>query len=292
MTTNDSQTTTAPSVVVVIGASSGIGKATALRFAGRHARLVLASRSQDALLAVADECRQAGAAEVMIQPTDIADADQVQQLFDSAVARFGRVHVATQCAAITAFGRFEDLPTDVFDTIVRTNLLGAANVARSALIHFQARGAGHLILVGSLLGTTAVPYQSAYVVSKFGLNGLVRALRQENRHLPEVRVHGVYPGPVDTPVYETAGNYLGRSPKVPPSADAPDTIAAAIVRAATRQRSSERQVGWFNRPAILAYRLVPSLFDALIGPFVRTANFTSTRTDPTEGNVSNSPTSI
>lgn len=149
-------TDTSSTVIVITGASSGIGRETALRYAGRQARLVLASRSEDSLRIVAEECQIAGAAEVIVTPTDIADADQVQRLFDTAIARFGRVDVAVQCAAITAFGRFEDIPIDVFDGIVRTNILGAANVARSAMVHFQRRGAGHLVLIGSLLGTTAL----------------------------------------------------------------------------------------------------------------------------------------
>jgi NAD(P)-dependent dehydrogenase (short-subunit alcohol dehydrogenase family) len=237
------------------------------------------------LIDVAQECVRAGATDVLVRPTDIGDAAQVQKLFDATVERFGRVDVAAQCAAITAFGRFEDIPADVFDGVVQTNVLGAANVARSALNHFQAQEEGHLVLVGSLLGVVAVPYQSAYVVSKFAISALVRLLRQENRHLPGVRVHGVYPGPVDTPVYGTAGNYFGRSPRVPPTADAPATIAAAIVRATDRQRSSERQVGWFNRPAIVAYRLMPPVFDALIGPLIRAVSFTSGTIDATVGNV-------
>jgi short-subunit dehydrogenase len=276
-------------VVIVVGASSGIGRETALLYARRHARLALAARSEGALTAVADECRRAGATDVIVEPTDIADADQVQRLFDVTVARYGHADVAAQCAAITAFGRFEDIPADVFDGVVRTNVLGAANVARSALDHFQSRGAGHLVLVGSLLGVVAVPYQSAYVISKFAISALVRLLRQENRHLPGVRIHGVYPGPVDTPVYGTAGNYFGRSPRVPPTADAPATIATQIVRATDRARSSERQVGWFNRPAILVYRLMPPVFDALIGPLIRAANFTSGPIDPTHGNVFSGP---
>jgi short-subunit dehydrogenase len=259
--------------VVVVGASSGIGRETALTFARRHARLALAARSEEALERVADECRLAGAAEVIVQPTDIADAQRVQSLFDVAEARFGHIDVAAQCAAIAAFGRFEDLPVDVFDGVVRTNLLGAANVARSALRHYQPRGEGHLVLVGSLLGMVAVPYQSAYVVSKFAINGLVRALRQENRHLPGVRVHGVYPGPVDTPVYGTADNYFDRKPRVPPAADAPEVIAAAIVRATDRSGSSERHIGLVNRPMIVAYRLVPRVFDAVIAPLLRTVSF-------------------
>lgn len=276
-------------VVVVTGASSGIGKETALRYAGRHACLALASRSAESLQPVAEACLAAGAADVMVQATDISDAAQVQSLFDNAIARFGRVDIATQCAAITAFGRFEDLPVDVFDGIVRTNVLGAANVARSALVHFQETGSGHLVLVGSLLGVTAVPYQSAYVVSKFAQRGLVRLLRQENRQFPGIRVHGVYPGPVDTPVYSTAGNYFGRAPRVPPTAVSPGTIVGAIIRATDRKRSSERQIGWMNRPAIFVYHLVPSLFDAVIAPFLRAVAFTSGPIESTPGNVFDPP---
>jgi short-subunit dehydrogenase len=272
-------------VVVVTGASSGIGRDTALRYAERHARLVIAARSEGALAEVAHECRSAGADEVVVVRADIAEVDQVQRLFGTAVAEFGRVDIVVQCAATTAFGRFEDLPVDVFDGIVRTNLLGAANVARCALTHFQESGTGHLVLIGSLLGTTAVPYQSAYVVSKFGLTGLVRILRQENREFPGIKIHGVYPGPVDTPVYGTAGNYTGRTPRIPPTAVSPSTIVAAIVRATGRDHSSERQVGWMNRPAIFAYRVLPSLFDAVIGPFLRTVALTPEKSETTSGNV-------
>lgn len=277
-------------VVVITGASSGIGRETALRYGARHARLVLAARSDGALREVAEECRRAGASDVIVAPTDISDADQVEEMFDLAVQRFGRIDVAAQCAAITAFGRFEDLPAEVFDAIIRTNLLGAANVARSALTRFQPRGAGQLVLVGSLLGVTAVPYQSAYVASKFAICGLVRALRQENRHLPGVRVHGIYPGPVDTPVYASAGNYLEQqTPRVPPTSDAPGTIAAAIVRAAEKSSSTERQVGWLNLPAIATYRLVPGVFDAVIGPLIRRVMFTAQSSADSTGNVFEPP---
>ena len=272
-------------VVLVTGASSGIGRETALRYANRHARLVLAARSEETLATVADECRAHGAADVVVHSADISDAAQVRQLFEAALAKFGHIDVAVQCAAITAFGRFEDVPVDVFDGIVRTNLLGSANVARFALTHFQARRAGHIVLVGSLLGMAAAPYQSAYVASKFALNGLVRALRQENRHLPEVRIHGVYPGPVDTPVYDTASNYYGRTTRVPPTAVDPSTVVSAIVRATDRRRSSERQVGWMNWPMILTYNLLPALYDAAIGPILRAVAFTSEPTDSSDGNA-------
>jgi short-subunit dehydrogenase len=286
MSTNeDPKIGAASEVVVVTGASSGIGKATALRYAARGARLALAARSEETLESVAAECREAGAADVVVHATDIAEADEVEELFFIAKQRFNRIDVVVQCAAITAFGRFEDVPGEVFDAVVQTNLLGSANVARCALTHFQAYEAGHLVLVGSLLGSAAVPYQSAYVASKFALTGLVRSLRQENRHLPQVRIHGVYPGPVDTPVYETASNYSGRRPRVPPTAVSPSTVVTAIVRATEGRRSSERQVGWMNLPAIATYRLFPAFYDALVGPFLRAVAFTTETTESTEGNA-------
>lgn len=280
-----SDSRTASQVVVVTGASSGIGEETALRYAERGARLVLAARKEDALQRVADDCRRAGAEAVLVQTTDIADAGEVEELFGLAARRFGGIDIVVQSAATTAFGRFEAVPVEVFDNIIQTNLIGSANVARCALQCFHETGHGHLVLIGSLLGTTAVPYQSAYVASKFALNGLVRALRQENRDLPGVRVHGVYPGPVDTPVYGTASNYYGRTPRVPPTAVSPSTVVSAILRATDRQRSSERQVGWANLPAIAMYRLLPSVYDALVGPFLRAVAFTDQSTEPTEGNV-------
>ena len=264
-----------PRVVVITGASSGIGRETALRYARRRDRLVLASRTEGTLREVAEECFAAGARDVVVQPTDIGESDEVQRLFDLAVDAFGGVDVAVQCAAVTAFGRFEDLPADVFDAIVRTNLIGAANVARCALKHFQPRGDGHLVLVGSLLGEVAVPYQSAYVASKFALQGLIRVLRQENRSRPGVRVHGIHPGPVDTPVYGTSDNYLEQTPRVPPTADTPASIAKAIVRESDRTHSTERHIGWFTLPAIVAYRLLPRVFDALIIPLLQATAFTT-----------------
>ncbi|WP_292980714.1 SDR family NAD(P)-dependent oxidoreductase [Mycobacterium sp.] len=273
-------------VVVVTGASSGIGKETALLFAGRHARLCLGSRSESALDLVAEECLAAGAADVVVVSIDIAEVDQVQKLFDMALEQFGRIDVVAQCAALTVFGRFEDLPVEVFDTVVRTNLIGAVNVARSALAHFHEREQGHLVLLGSLLGQAAMPYQSAYVVSKFGVHGLVRALRQENSHLPGIKVHGVYPGPVDTAMSSNAGNYFGHPAHVPPTAVGPITVASAIVRATTRGRSTERHVGWLNRPMVVAYRLFPSLFDAFAGQLTRAVQFSGEVTGIAEGNVS------
>jgi short-subunit dehydrogenase len=115
---------------------------------------------------------------------------------------------------------------------------------------------------------------------------LVRALRQENRNAAEIYIHGIYPGPVDTPVYGNAANYLGRTPRVPPGSGSPESVASAIVSATDQRRSSERQVGIVNWPVIAFYRLLPAIFDAVITPMLHLTNFTGRPQSVNSGNAS------
>jgi NAD(P)-dependent dehydrogenase (short-subunit alcohol dehydrogenase family) len=276
--------------VLITGASSGIGHATALRYAARGARLVLVARGADGLRSTEAECLRAGAPDVMVYPADVADGDGVRRAFDAAGARFGHIDIVVQNAALAAFGRFTDMPADVFDTVIRTDVSGAANVARAALDHFRARGHGQLVIVGSLLGHAAVPYMSPYVMSKFAVTALIRILRQETRGLRGVSVHGIYPGAVDTPIYPLSANYFGRLARVLPVKDSPEKMARAIVKATDSGRSSERQVGLANRPMLLGYRLLPRVFDAMVGPLMRLGSFTRTPLAPTAGNAVTSET--
>jgi NAD(P)-dependent dehydrogenase (short-subunit alcohol dehydrogenase family) len=201
---------TAPPVVLIAGASSGIGLQTALCYAERGARLVLAARSLGALQDAEDQCLQAGAAATLVVVTDVVEPARVDTMLEEAVARFGQIDVAVGCVGVAAFGRFEDVPADVFEAVVRTNVIGTANLARSVLAHFRIRRLGTLVIVGSVLGQVAVPYLSAYVVSKFAVTALARVLRQETRDLPGVRIHEIRPGGVNTPIYVRAANYAGR----------------------------------------------------------------------------------
>ena len=144
-----------------------------------------------------------------------------------------------------AYGRFDELPERVFDQVVRTDLLGAAGSVRVALRHFRAAGAGTVILTGSVLGHITAPYMSAYVASKWGLQGLVRTVQQELRDSPEIRLCLVNPGSVDTPVYQQAANYLGRIGRPPPPVAGPQRVARAIVDCVDRPRR-EVSVGRLN----------------------------------------------
>ncbi|MCG5434028.1 SDR family NAD(P)-dependent oxidoreductase [Mycobacterium sp. MYCO198283] len=271
--------------ILITGASSGIGRETALLLAARGDRLILTARGAEGLAQIAAECRGAGAADVLARPTDISERDQVVELFDAAVAQFGGIDVVIQNAAIAVFGRFADVPADIFDTVIKTNVVGAANVARCAVQHFRDRGQGHLLIVGSLLGHTAVPYMGAYVISKFAVTAMIRTLRQETRELKGVVVHGIYPGAVDTPIYPLSANYFGRRARVQPIKDQPSKQARAIVAAIDKRRSSERQVGLANRPILAGYRVLPRVFDAMAGPLQRVGTFTKDPLPPTTGNA-------
>jgi NAD(P)-dependent dehydrogenase (short-subunit alcohol dehydrogenase family) len=271
-------------VVVLTGASSGIGRAAALAFAARGERLVLCARGRAGLDRVAQRCRAAGAADVLVVPADVGVAAEVAEVAGAAVGAFGRIDVWVDTAAVMAYGRFEDIPAEVFDRTVVTDLLGTANVARVALREFRRRGSGVLILTGSLLGGITAPYMSAYVTAKWGHRGLARTLQQETRDAPGIHVCLLSPGSVDTSIYTSAANYAGFAGRPPPPVDPPERLAAAIVRLADRPRA-KLSVGLTNGVIRFGYAALPPVYDALIGPMMRRLALSRRATPPGPGNV-------
>lgn len=254
-------------VVIITGASSGIGRSTARALAGRGWNVVLASRSAVALAAAELECAVHGV-EVLVVLTDVGDGAGVDKLFETAAARFGRVDAVVNTAAAVAYGRFEDVPAVVFDRVITTNLLGTANVARAALRQFRVQGGGDMVLIGSLLGKIAVPFMSPYVTSKWGVHALVRMIQIEARHTPGVHVTLVWPGSVNTPAYTQAANYISREGRPPPPVDRPEKVARAIVKSLTTPRR-ERSVGIANPVVVLGFRWLPAVFDLAVGPLMK-----------------------
>ena len=267
-------------VVVVTGASGGIGRAAAIACAARGDRVVLAARDRARLEEVAATLDT----ETLVVPADVAADAEMTALADAAVERFGRIDVWVQSAAVMAYGRFEDLPAEVFDRVVTTDLLGSANVARAALRVFRRQGHGTLILCNSLVGHIAVPTMAAYTTSKWGLRVLARTLRLETRDAPDIHVCTLTPGSVDTAVYRSAANYAGFVGRPPPPVDTAERVAAGVLRLIDRPRG-DLSVGLANRFIELGFVAVPPVYDALVGPLMGRLGLSREPIAPHPGNV-------
>jgi short-subunit dehydrogenase len=174
--------------------------------------------------------------------------------------------VVVHAAAVAAYGRFTEIPTEVFDQVQRINLLGTANVARTALRHFDTRQQGHLVLFGSLVGKISTPYMSPYVTSKWAVHGLARTLQAE-RVGERVHVSLVEPGGVSTTIYDDAASYLGVQGKPPPPVYDAERVARAVVSLIERPRR-ERSVGLLNPVISAGFRLFPAVYDRIVAPLV------------------------
>ena len=224
-------------VVVVTGASSGVGRATALAFADATARLVLAARGREALESVAEACRERGA-KVIIVPTDVSDADAVESLAKAAEDQFGRIDVWASIAGVGAVGPFLASPLEEHDQTVRTDLLGPLYGAYAALKRFDAQRDGGVILHMNSVGAfAAVPYGVAYSTSKFGLRGLSLALRAELASRPNVYLCEVYAPFLDTPGADHAANRLGVRLRPAPLVDDPERVGRLMVDLVRRPRA-------------------------------------------------------
>jgi short-subunit dehydrogenase len=246
-------------VVVLTGASSGIGRATAHALARHGACLVLAARDRVALDAVAAECVQQGA-ETLVVPTDVTDADAMQALAAAAIARFGHVDAWINNVGIGALGLFDATPMAAHRRVVDSNLIGHMNGAHAVLPHFRERGRGSLINMISVGAFVPTPYAAAYTASKFGLRGFSEALRGELSGLRDVHVCEVFPTIVDTPGLTHGANYTGRQLGAPPPLVDPRRVATALATLALARRPRARTyLGAPALPAMLAHALAPHL---------------------------------
>jgi short-subunit dehydrogenase len=222
--------------IVIAGASSGIGLATALAFARTGAELFLFARRADALEEAAEACRAAGSGLVVTVAGDVADADVLETLAQRAIAETGRLDVWVNMAGVGALGAFETVPMTVHRRIVETNLIGAMNGCHAALPAMLARGRGVIVNMASIGARVPQPFATAYTASKWGLAGFTDSLRHEVLARSRVQVCGVYPTVVDTPAPLHAGNWTGRVLDRMPPALHPDWVAARIVDLVDRPR--------------------------------------------------------
>jgi short-subunit dehydrogenase len=271
-------------VVVVTGASGGIGRATALLFARNGASLVLAARQNEALERVGEECRRLGSS-VLCVPTDAGVAEQVDALARNALATFGRIDVWVNAAAVLAFGRIEDVPAGDLERMIRTNVFGYVCGTRAAMRQFRQQGRGVLVNVGSVLGTVGAPYAAVYSAAKWAIRGLTESVRDELRDQPAIHACTVLPAAIDTPIFRHAANYTGRQPRGPEPLYSPARVAAAVVGLARRPRR-ERVVGGFGFLPRLGHAIFPSLTERIVTAYISSRQFEEgAAATPTHGNL-------
>jgi len=270
-------------VVVITGASSGIGRAAAHRFARERSRLVLAARAHEPLDRVVEECERHGIRAIAV-PADVRDEDAVERLAQGAVDEFGRLDVWVNGAGVMAYGRFEQVPSEVFRAVIETNLMGQVHGARAALPRFRERRTGVLINMSSVWGRVSAPHVSAYVTSKFAVRAFSECLRQELRDVPDVDVATMLPQAVDTPIFDRAANYAGRAARPIPPVLAPETVADGIIACA---RSPKREVTYSRAGRLieLAHATTPSLWQRFLPPAFEAGNYGEQPVEPTSGGV-------
>ena len=263
--------------VVITGASSGIGAATAIAFARAGATLVIAARDDAGLQDIARRCRDAGGTLAM-RTVDVIDAEAVAALAAAARDLMGGIDLWFSCVGVGVVGRYQNVPIADHRRVIDANLVGHMNDAHAVLPIFLAQQHGVWVNMISVGGFVATPYAAAYAASKFGLRGFSQALRGELSKMPHIHVCDVYPTFVDTPGVDHAGNHAGAALSLPPGALAPETVAKAVVRLATRPRNTTA----VGAPAValkLAQFATPNLAAAVTNGFM---DIWSRRADPGE----------
>jgi short-subunit dehydrogenase len=246
-------------VIVITGASSGIGLVTARMAAKAGAKLVLASRSEEALRQLNDEINQAGG-EAIYVVADVSRQADVQRIAQAAEQRFGGYDTWINNAGASIYGKLEQVPVEDMRTLFETNFWGLVYGSLEAAKHLKTKG-GSIINVGSILSDVTAILQTIYSASKHAVKGFTDGLRMElEMEGAPVSVTLIQPSSIDTPYTVHAKNYLDREAKHGPPAYAPDTVARAILHAcSTPERAIV--VGGGGRAFIGMQRWTPALFD-------------------------------
>lgn len=254
MTDSDSE------VVVVTGASAGVGRATARAFGQRGACVGLLARGERGLEGARRDVEAAGGTALMV-PTDVADSDQVEDAAAQVEAEFGPIDLWVNDAMTSVFSRVEEMAPEEYRRVTEVNYLGFVNGTLAALDRMSERDRGTIIQVGSALAYRGIPLQSAYCGSKHAIQGFTESLRSELIHdNSDVQVTMVQLPAMNTPQFEWVKSRLPKKPQPVPPLYQPEVAADAIVWAADHDRD-ELWVGMPTVKAIIGNRLAPRRLD-------------------------------
>lgn len=247
--------------VVITGASSGAGRATALEFARHGAKIVLAARNLEALEEVKDLCNDSGGIAICVR-TDVTKADDMVELAATAAAFGGSIDIWVNNAGVLAAGDFSETPIEIHDQVIRTNLMGYLHGAHAVLPYFKDQQYGVLINNISVGGFIPVPFGVGYSASKFGLRGFSEALRAELSRYKNIHVCDMFPAFLDSPGIQHAANYTGHIIKPAPPVYDPQRLARAIIKTAIHPKRAVT-VGGITTILKIAHFLAPALTGAI-----------------------------
>jgi NAD(P)-dependent dehydrogenase (short-subunit alcohol dehydrogenase family) len=250
-------------VVALMGASSGIGRETALRFARRGAKVVASARSKEGLDSLVEEIRGEGG-EAIAVPADTSEFDQVKAVADRTVEEYGKLDTWVHLAAVGLFATFEQTTPEEFARVIDVNLMGQVYGAMVALPHLKREGRGALIHISSVEAKRSFPFHSAYGASKHGIDGFLEALRVELKHEGwPISVTQMMPGTINTPFFDKGRSKLGVKPVGIPPIYEPETVADIILYAAENP-ARDLVSGGAAQALIITQRLSPRMLDAVL----------------------------
>lgn len=261
-------------VIVITGATSGIGLTTARMAADQGARLVLAARSADALDQLASELRRKGT-QVATVAADVGKQEDVERIGQAAMERFGRIDTWVNNAGISIFGRLEEIPLEDQHRLMQTNFWGVVNGSLEAVKRMKTRGGGALINLGSEVSDRSIPLQGIYAASKHAVKAYTDALRMElEKDGAPISVTLVRPSAIDTMFTVHAKNYLDKEPALPSPIYAPELVAEAILYVAQHPKR-DIYVGGHAKLAAVGEFTMPRSLDR----FMRASAFRQQQSD-------------
>lgn len=264
-------------VVVIVGASSGIGRECALRFAERGAKVMAAARSEPGLQSLVNEIASRGG-EAAHAVCDATDPAQVEAVADAAVQRFGRIDTWVNDAAVSVYARAEDTKPEEFRRVMEVNYMGQVHGALAALPRLRQAGGGALIAISSVESIVSLPLHSAYSASKHAVEGFTDALRRElMAEGAPISVTSVKPATINTPFFSNSANRMDVKPKGPPPFYQPAVVADCVLHAAEHP-VRDLFAGGAAKMMATTQMLAPKLVDAALAR----VGIPSSRTDEPE----------
>lgn len=249
-------------VIVITGASSGIGLCTALLAAERGARLVLAARNEEVLESIVEEIDLLSG-EAIYVVADVGYRDQVDAIAETAIDAYGRIDTWVNDAGVSIYGRLDEVSEEDSRKLFDTNFWGVVNGSLAALPYLRQSG-GALINVGSEVSDAVIPLQGMYSASKHAVKGFTDALRVEIENIDDtdITITLIQPTAVDTPYPEHAKNYMDKEAKLPDPKIDPQRVAEAILKAAEDGGRDVRVGGMAVMNSMLS-KVLPSLADKI-----------------------------